>query len=48
MRNFLGQGEEGLWSQGPLIKIPLKTLEKEGSQGKILEVFLLDSFKTTF
>ena len=47
-RHFSGQKGRGLWTQGFLIKISSKKLEKEDPQGNILKFFLLDTLKTRY
>ena len=42
------RAEVVLWNLGTLKNISSKTQEKKAPQGKILEFFSLDTFKTTF
>ena len=46
-QKFFRAGEV-LWNQGSSIYFSSKTQEKKAPQGKMLELFLLDTLKTTF
>ena len=47
-KKFFRAGKVSSENWGTYMNISSKTQEKKGSQGKILEVFVLDTYKTTF